>query len=209
MWSWSTATSCMSELAPACTTRPSTPDNKPRSRFAPPSKESRISSPSLPIAPGCRVHCRRRFRRQRQRCARGDLIFILRFGTMSRGRAGGAARFQSQHTTSVSASCPDAQRCYTVGVRASGLQPVTSLTSTPDGDLFVVEAGRSVRLVDGHGALDSVALVAAEGRRITDVAVGPNFASDRSRLCRRHPSEQWDHSGLLDRAVSLRASAHG
>jgi hypothetical protein len=65
-----------------------------------------------------------------------------------------------------------------VRLRASGLQPVTSLAATPDGDLLVVEAGRSVRLVDSDGALDSVALEAPEGHRITDVAIAPEFASN-------------------------------
>ena len=96
-------------------------------------------------------------------------------GAMSSGAGGGQRGSLSD--AAVSASCPSAQSCYAVRLRASGLQPVTALASTPDGDLLVVEAGRRLRIIDGQGVLDSVALEAPEGRRITDVMVGPDFAT--------------------------------
>ena len=98
-------------------------------------------------------------------------------GTMSSPAVG--SRRESQVGVAVSASCPNAQGCYQVRLRAHGLQQVTSLASTSNGDLFVVEAGQRVRFVDAENALDSVTLESPERHRITDVAVGPDFASTR------------------------------
>jgi hypothetical protein len=78
-------------------------------------------------------------------------------------------------TAHVASNCADSEKCYTIRMRAAGLQPVSALSATPDGRLLIVENEQHVRVLADDGVLSAPALNAAADSVITDVVVDPAF----------------------------------
>ena len=78
-------------------------------------------------------------------------------------------------TANVASNCADTENCYTIRMRAAGLQPVTALSAAPDGRLLIVENEQHVRLLADDGVLSAPALNAVSDSVLTDVVVDPAF----------------------------------